>query len=60
MRDMNEFLAARCTPRSLGELARHDAKDTGARNVEYHVADARVFDGGPFDLVYGRPDDAVA
>jgi SAM-dependent methyltransferase len=36
------------------ELARQDARDTGAGNVEYHVADARVFDGGPFDLVYSR------
>ncbi len=36
------------------ELARQDATDAGAGNVEYHVADARVFDGGPFDLVYCR------
>lgn len=36
------------------ELARQDAKDAGAGNVEYHVADARIFDGGPFDLIYAR------
>jgi SAM-dependent methyltransferase len=36
------------------ELARQVAKDSGIGNVEYHVADARVFDGGPFDLVYAR------
>ena len=36
------------------ELARQDAKDAGAGNVEYHVADARAFDGGPFDLIYAR------
>jgi ubiquinone/menaquinone biosynthesis C-methylase UbiE len=38
----------------IAELARQDAQDAGAGNVEYHVADARVFDGGPFDLVYAR------
>ena len=36
------------------ELARQDATDAGAGNVEYHVADARLFDGGPFDLIYAR------
>jgi SAM-dependent methyltransferase len=36
------------------ELARQDARDAGAGNVEYHVADARIFDGGPFDLIYSR------
>jgi SAM-dependent methyltransferase len=36
------------------ELARKDARDTSAGNVEYHVADVRVFGGGPFDLVYSR------
>ena len=36
------------------ELARQDAKDAGVGNVEYHVADARTFDGGPFDLIYAR------
>jgi SAM-dependent methyltransferase len=36
------------------ELARRDAADAGLSNVEYHVGDARVFDGGPFDLVYAR------
>jgi 2-polyprenyl-3-methyl-5-hydroxy-6-metoxy-1,4-benzoquinol methylase len=50
------------------DLAHQDAKDAGARNVEYHVADARVFDGGPFDLIYcrfllshvGEPDSVLA
>jgi 2-polyprenyl-3-methyl-5-hydroxy-6-metoxy-1,4-benzoquinol methylase len=36
------------------ELARQDAKDAGIGNVEYHVADAQTFDGGPFDLIYAR------
>jgi len=36
------------------ELARQDAKDAGIGNIEYHVADARAFDGGPFDLIYAR------
>jgi SAM-dependent methyltransferase len=36
------------------ELARGDAQQAGAGNVEFEVADARVFDGGPFDLVYAR------
>jgi len=36
------------------ELDRQDAKVAGASNVVYHVADAHVFDGGPFDLVYAR------
>jgi ubiquinone/menaquinone biosynthesis C-methylase UbiE len=36
------------------ELARQDATDAGAGNVEYHAADARTFDGGPFDLIYAR------
>ncbi len=36
------------------ELARQDAEDAGVGNVEYHVADARTFDGGPFDLIYAR------
>jgi ubiquinone/menaquinone biosynthesis C-methylase UbiE len=36
------------------ELARQDATDAGAGNVEYHVGDARAFDGGPFDLVHAR------
>jgi SAM-dependent methyltransferase len=36
------------------ELARQDATDAGAGNVEYHVADARIFEGGPFDLIYSR------
>jgi SAM-dependent methyltransferase len=36
------------------ELARQDARDAGAGNVEYHAADVRVFDGGPFDLIYSR------
>jgi len=36
------------------ELARQDAADAGAGNVEYHAADARTFDGGPFDLTYAR------
>jgi SAM-dependent methyltransferase len=36
------------------ELARQDARDAGAGNVEFHVADAQAFDGGPFDLVYAR------
>jgi hypothetical protein len=34
------------------ELARQDATDAGAGNIEYHIANARVFDGGPFDLIY--------
>jgi len=29
-------------------LARQDARDAGVGSVEYHVADARAFDGGPF------------
>jgi SAM-dependent methyltransferase len=36
------------------ELARQDARGAGLDNVDYHAADARVFDGGPFDLVYAR------
>ena len=36
------------------ELARQDARDSGLGNVDYHAADARTFDGGPFDLVYAR------
>jgi SAM-dependent methyltransferase len=36
------------------ELARQDATDAGAGNIEYHIADARVFDGGQFDLIYAR------
>lgn len=36
------------------ELARQDAEDAGIGNVEYHAADARTFDGGPFDLIYAR------
>ena len=36
------------------ELARQDAKHAGAGNVEYHIADAGTFDGGPFDLIYAR------
>ena len=35
-------------------LARQDARDAGAGNVEYHVADVRVFEGRPFDLIYAR------
>jgi predicted RNA methylase len=29
------------------ELASEDARNAGAENVEFHVADARVFGGGP-------------
>ncbi len=36
--------------RQVVALARQDARDSGAGNVEYHVADVRVFEGGPFDL----------
>jgi len=36
------------------ELARQDAQHGGVGNVRYQVADARVFGGGPFDLVYAR------
>src|SRR5215471_6010836 len=36
------------------ELARQDAQDAGIGNIEYHVADALAFDGGPFDLIYAR------
>jgi len=36
------------------ELARQDAQHAGVGNVDYQVADARVFDGGPYDLVYAR------
>ena len=36
------------------ELARQDAQDAGIGNIEYRVADAHVFDGGPFDLIYAR------
>jgi len=36
------------------ELARQDAQHAGVGNLEYHVADARAFDGGPFDLIYAR------
>jgi SAM-dependent methyltransferase len=36
------------------ELARQDAEDVGFSNVAYHVGDAQVFDGGPFDLIYAR------
>ncbi len=36
------------------ELARKDADDAGARNVEFHVTDVHAFAGGPFDLVYSR------
>jgi SAM-dependent methyltransferase len=36
------------------ELARQDAHHAGVGNVEFHVADARGFDGKPFDLVYAR------
>ncbi len=36
------------------DLARADAADEGLDNVELLVADARTFDGGPFDLVYAR------
>ena len=38
----------------LVELARQGAADAGVGNVEYHVADARTFDGGPFDLIHAR------
>jgi SAM-dependent methyltransferase len=34
------------------ELARQDATNAGAGNVGYHAADARTFEGGPFDLIY--------
>jgi len=36
------------------ELARKDAKDAGIGNIDYRAADARAFDGGPFDLIYAR------
>jgi ubiquinone/menaquinone biosynthesis C-methylase UbiE len=36
------------------ELARASAAEEGLDNVEFVVADARTFDGGPFDLVYAR------
>jgi 2-polyprenyl-3-methyl-5-hydroxy-6-metoxy-1,4-benzoquinol methylase len=36
------------------ELARQDAQHAGVGNVHYQVADARVFGGGPYDLVYAR------
>jgi SAM-dependent methyltransferase len=36
------------------ELARQDAQHAGVGNVDYQVADARVFDGGPYDLIYAR------
>ena len=36
------------------ELARQDAQLAGIGNVAYYAADARVFDGGPFDLIYAR------
>ena len=36
------------------ELARQDAQHAGIGNVAYYAADARVFDGGPFDLIYAR------
>jgi len=36
------------------ELARQDAQDAGIGNIDYHVADALAFDGGPFDLIYAR------
>src|SRR5215471_11167629 len=36
------------------ELARQDAQDAGIGTVDYHVADARVSGGGPFDLIYAR------
>jgi 2-polyprenyl-3-methyl-5-hydroxy-6-metoxy-1,4-benzoquinol methylase len=50
------------------ELARQDAQAAGIGNVDYHAADARAFDGGPFDLIYARfllshldePEDVLA
>src|SRR5262249_53586723 len=36
------------------DLARKDAEDAGIGNIDYRVADAGVFDGGPFDLIYAR------
>ena len=36
------------------DLARQDAWDSGRSNIEYHVADVRDFEGGPFDLAHAR------
>ena len=36
------------------ELARQDAQHAGFANIDYHVADALAFDGGPYDLIYAR------
>ena len=38
----------------LLELARADAKEAGADNVEFVTADASSFDGGPFSFIHAR------